>query len=113
VLQGAEYAEDRVRQLVTEKTQGRLAGCSRTALNVLALNLALDAAASKEPSSVSGPRTICYMANQRRDLEKRPSPDALSEAAREKNDQAGRPNLRRRSTGVGKTYEMLQSAHAN
>src|SRR6266550_471694 len=40
--------EDRVRQLVTEKTQGRLAGLlGEPRVNVLALNLALDAAASK------------------------------------------------------------------
>jgi len=40
--------EDRVRQLVTEKTRGRLAGLlGEPRVNVLALNLALDAAASK------------------------------------------------------------------
>jgi K+-transporting ATPase ATPase C chain len=40
--------EDRVRQLVTEKTQGRFAGLlGEPRVNVLALNLALDAAAAK------------------------------------------------------------------
>jgi potassium-transporting ATPase KdpC subunit len=40
--------EDRVRQLVTENTQGRLAGLlGEPRVNVLALNLALDAAAAK------------------------------------------------------------------
>src|SRR6202795_1750980 len=53
------------------------------------------------------------MANQRRDPEKRPSPDALLEAARRENDQAGRLKIFvGAAPGVGKTYEMLQSAHA-
>src|SRR5260370_11233179 len=53
------------------------------------------------------------MANQHRDLEKRPSPDALLEAARRENDQAGRLKIFVGAAhGVGKTYEMLQSAHA-
>jgi two-component system sensor histidine kinase KdpD len=53
------------------------------------------------------------MANQLRDLEKRPSPDALLEAARRENDQAGRLKIFvGAAPGVGKTYEMLQSAHA-
>src|SRR4030088_1360125 len=53
------------------------------------------------------------MANQRRDPEKRPSPDALLEAARRENDQGGRLKIFvGAAPGVGKTYEMLQSAHA-
>ncbi|MBR0752292.1 sensor histidine kinase KdpD [Bradyrhizobium jicamae] len=53
------------------------------------------------------------MANQRLDLEKRPSPDALLEAARRENDRAGRLKIFiGAAPGVGKTYEMLQSAHA-
>jgi two-component system sensor histidine kinase KdpD len=53
------------------------------------------------------------MANQRRDLEKRPSPDALLEAARRESDQTGRLKIFvGAAPGVGKTYEMLQSAHA-
>src|SRR5260370_18335691 len=53
------------------------------------------------------------MANQRRDLEKRPSPDALLEAARRENDQVGRLKIFvGAAPGVGKTYEMLQSARA-
>src|SRR6186713_546101 len=53
------------------------------------------------------------MADQPRDLEKRPSPDALLEAARRENDQAGRLKIFvGAAPGVGKTYEMLQSAHA-
>src|SRR5229473_1629667 len=53
------------------------------------------------------------MANQRRDLEKRPSPDALLEAARRESDHAGRLKIFvGAAPGVGKTYEMLQSAHA-
>src|ERR1700738_5514908 len=53
------------------------------------------------------------MPNHRRDPEKRPSPDALLEAARRENDQAGRLKIFvGAAPGVGKTYEMLQSAHA-
>src|SRR6202044_1436657 len=53
------------------------------------------------------------MANQRLDPEKRPSPDALLEAARRENDQAGRLKIFvGAAPGVGKTYEMLQSAHS-
>src|SRR3954449_852866 len=53
------------------------------------------------------------MANQRRDPEKRPSPDALLEAARRETSQAGRLKIFvGAAPGVGKTYEMLQSAHA-
>jgi two-component system sensor histidine kinase KdpD len=53
------------------------------------------------------------MADQRRDLDKRPSPDALLEAARRENDTAGRLKIFvGAAPGVGKTYEMLQNAHA-
>src|ERR1700726_4246499 len=53
------------------------------------------------------------MANQRRDPEIRPSPDALLEAARRENAQTGRLKIFvGAAPGVGKTYEMLQSAHA-
>src|SRR5882724_11000499 len=53
------------------------------------------------------------MANQHRALEQRPSPDALLEATRRENDQAGRLKIFvGAAPGVGKTYEMLQSAHA-
>jgi two-component system sensor histidine kinase KdpD len=53
------------------------------------------------------------MANQRRDSEQRPSPEALLEAARRENSEAGRLKIFvGAAPGVGKTYEMLQSAHA-
>src|SRR5664280_1758534 len=53
------------------------------------------------------------MAQQSRDPEKRPSPDALLETARRENDQAGRLKIFvGAAPGVGKTYEMLQSAQA-
>ena len=53
------------------------------------------------------------MANQRLDLHKRPSPDALLEAARRESDRSGRLKIFiGAAPGVGKTYEMLQSAHA-
>ena len=53
------------------------------------------------------------MANQRRDPEQRPSPDALLEAARREQNGAGRLKIFvGAAPGVGKTYEMLQSAHA-
>ncbi|MDB5500125.1 MAG: two-component hybrid sensor and regulator [Tardiphaga sp.] len=53
------------------------------------------------------------MANQHRDLERRPSPEALLEAARREENRAGRLKIFvGAAPGVGKTYEMLQSAHA-
>jgi two-component system sensor histidine kinase KdpD len=53
------------------------------------------------------------MANQRRDPDQRPSPDALLETARREDNQAGRLKIfLGAAPGVGKTYEMLQSAHA-
>src|SRR5271169_2027200 len=49
----------------------------------------------------------------RRDPEQRPSPDALLEAARRESDQTGKLKIFvGAAPGVGKTYEMLQSAHA-
>jgi two-component system, OmpR family, sensor histidine kinase KdpD len=53
------------------------------------------------------------MANQRRDSEQRPSPEALLETARREDSRAGRLKIFvGAAPGVGKTYEMLQSAHA-
>src|ERR1700704_3221136 len=53
------------------------------------------------------------MANQRRDPNQRPSPDALLETARREDNQAGHLKIfLGAAPGVGKTYEMLQSAHA-
>src|SRR5271169_6663 len=49
----------------------------------------------------------------RRDPEQRPSPEALLEAARRESSQAGKLKIFvGAAPGVGKTYEMLQSAHA-
>src|ERR1700744_1394943 len=53
------------------------------------------------------------MVSQRRDTEQRPSPEALLEAARREDRTAGRLKIfLGAAPGVGKTYEMLQSAHA-
>ncbi|MGM4920839.1 DUF4118 domain-containing protein [Tardiphaga sp. 813_E8_N1_3] len=53
------------------------------------------------------------MANQRRDPDHRPSPEALLETARREEAAAGRLKIFvGAAPGVGKTYEMLQSAHA-
>ncbi|QND74010.1 sensor histidine kinase [Tardiphaga robiniae] len=53
------------------------------------------------------------MANQRRDPDQRPSPEALLETARREEGTAGRLKIFvGAAPGVGKTYEMLQSAHA-
>jgi two-component system sensor histidine kinase KdpD len=53
------------------------------------------------------------MANQGRDPEQRPSPEALLEAARREDSPLGKLKIFvGAAPGVGKTYEMLQSAHA-
>ena len=53
------------------------------------------------------------MVRTRRDPEQRPSPEALLEAARREDSRAGRLKIFvGAAPGVGKTYEMLQSAHA-
>jgi two-component system sensor histidine kinase KdpD len=53
------------------------------------------------------------MANQRRDPDQRPSPEALLETARREESVAGRLKIFvGAAPGVGKTYEMLQNAHA-
>src|SRR5437868_12350230 len=53
------------------------------------------------------------MVQTRRDPEQRPSPEALLEAARREDGRVGRLKIFvGAAPGVGKTYEMLQSAHA-
>jgi two-component system, OmpR family, sensor histidine kinase KdpD len=53
------------------------------------------------------------MADQRRELEQRPSPDALLEATRQEESTAGKLRIFvGAAPGVGKTYEMLQHAQA-
>src|SRR6202161_220142 len=53
------------------------------------------------------------MAEQRRQSEHRPSPDALLEAARREEGRIGKLRIFvGAAPGVGKTYEMLQQAHA-
>src|ERR1035438_1636970 len=53
------------------------------------------------------------MADQRRDLDRRPSPEALLEAARREESRIGKLKIFvGAAPGVGKTYEMLQQARA-
>ncbi len=53
------------------------------------------------------------MADQRRESEHRPSPEALLEAARREERRVGKLRIFvGAAPGVGKTYEMLQQAHA-
>jgi len=53
------------------------------------------------------------MADQRRDYEHRPSPEALLEAARREDGRVGKLRIFvGAAPGVGKTYEMLLQAHA-
>jgi two-component system, OmpR family, sensor histidine kinase KdpD len=53
------------------------------------------------------------MAGQRRNGDKRPSPDALLEAAKREERKLGKLKIfMGAAPGVGKTYEMLQQAHA-
>src|ERR1700685_3224364 len=52
-------------------------------------------------------------ADQRRDSEHRPSPEALLAAARREEGRIGKLRIFvGAAPGVGKTYEMLQQAHA-
>src|SRR4029450_585082 len=52
------------------------------------------------------------MPNERRDTDLRPSPEALLEAARRADNRTGKLKIFvGAAPGVGKTYEMLQSAH--
>src|SRR5262245_23451666 len=52
------------------------------------------------------------MADERHDHDKRPSPEALLEAARREESRTGRLRIFvGAAPGVGKTYEMLQTAH--
>src|SRR4030088_2979226 len=56
---------------------------------------------------------IWPMVQQRRESEQRPSPEALLEAARREESRAGKLKIFvGAAPGVGKTYEMLQSAQA-
>src|SRR5262247_347548 len=53
------------------------------------------------------------MADQRRDPDQRPSPEALLEAARKEGSRVGKLRIFvGAAPGVGKTYEMLQQARA-
>src|ERR1700690_3098789 len=53
------------------------------------------------------------MSEQRRDADQRPSPEALLEAARREERRVGKLRIFvGAAPGVGKTYEMLQQAHA-
>src|SRR6267154_376516 len=53
------------------------------------------------------------MVDQRREAEHRPSPEALLEAARREERRVGKLRIFvGAAPGVGKTYEMLQQAHA-
>src|ERR1700741_5032338 len=53
------------------------------------------------------------MADQRRDPDQRPSPEALLEAVRREEPRAGKLKIFvGAAPGVGKTYEMLQQARA-
>src|SRR6187200_2919274 len=53
------------------------------------------------------------VSDSRRDADQRPSPEALLAAARREESRAGRLKIFvGAAPGVGKTYEMLQSAHA-
>jgi two-component system sensor histidine kinase KdpD len=53
------------------------------------------------------------MPEERRDIDKRPSPEALLEAVKREESHVGKLKIFvGAAPGVGKTYEMLQSAHA-
>src|ERR1700754_1279201 len=52
------------------------------------------------------------MVDEQRELDKRPSPEALLEAARREEGQGRLKIFLGAAPGVGKTYEMLQAARA-
>ena len=52
------------------------------------------------------------MADQRRESDQRPSPEALLDKAKKEASRAGRLKIFLGAPGVGKTYEMLQEARA-
>src|SRR5215475_8031091 len=64
-------------------------------------------------AGTSPAKTTRLMADTRRDPDQRPSPDALLEQARREESPAGRLRIFvGAAPGVGKTYEMLQTARA-
>src|SRR5215475_10375761 len=64
-------------------------------------------------AGTSPAKTTRLMADTRRDPDQRPSPDALLEQARREESRAGRLKIFvGAAPGVGKTYEMLQTARA-
>ena len=108
--------EDRVRQLVERAHRGPLPRPARRAARERAgaqpgagsRRATLGMAAACEPEQPDA-----AMADQRRDLDQRPSPEALLDAARREESRAGRLKIFvGAAPGVGKTYEMLQTARA-
>ena len=115
VAKARNMPEDRVRALVTENTKGRFAGLlGEPRVNVLALNLALDAAHPNRRRARRHRRedyiavwqiSAATLKNDPRRTRCWKPPGARDQAGRLKIFVGAAP-------GVGKTYEMLQSAHA-
>ena len=129
VAKARNVPEDQLRQLVSDHIEGRLPGPPRRAARQRA-RAQSRARPARDGGPISDRRRVWpmpiavlfgehpgnidrVMAEERHDADKRPSPDALLEAARREESRVGKLRIFvGAAPGVGKTYEMLQNARA-